>query len=150
MSQFRPRRDPRALKPETPLDINSVWASGHADDHTLKPPKANDPAQVPFTRLLHHLDYLDNLREAMPIDSGLVELIQRKMTALNGTLTRKCITLNLVKSDADVFTVELWIIPVYLDGVLIHYLFAADDQNIALIRENRNPIRPETYEFSSF
>lgn len=133
-----------------PLDFDAVWANPEVDT-TLKPPRPNSLAEVPYNRLVHHIDYLEKLDECVAVDRGLIQLIHRKMAAVDSTdRSRQLVTINLLDEHGDVVAVKIWIIPVYSQGVLVYLLFAADDVNLKHLSRIRNPAKPGTYDITSF
>lgn len=146
MRQSRQKPDPfRNDYPSGNL-ISNIWESGHDNDPKLTPPDQNSSALVPYSRLVHNLNNLESIWECIPIDLGTVELIQKKTGVFpDDNLTRKCITLHLIGRDTT-FSVDIWIIPIFLDGVLIHHLYAADAENQQLLLKHRNPVKSSTYD----
>jgi hypothetical protein len=150
MSQWRRKPDPFKAPTSSPMNIDEIWKAGQSDDGTLKPPKPNLAGEVPYTRLVHHIDDLDNLSLTIPIDRGTVELIQRKTAPfVSNHSTRQQVELKLMTHDGEVFSVQIWIIPIYSDGILVHHVFAADDTNQELLRQHRNPVKPSEYDITS-
>ncbi len=142
------RRGPDPFQPSGSLDINAVWKNPD-EDATLTPPKPNNMAEVPYNRLVHHVDYLERLNECVAVDRGVVELIHRKMTPFNeNNLTRQLVQLNLMEG-SEVVPVNIWIIPVFSDGVMVYLIFAADDENLEHLRRLRNPAKPGSYDITS-
>jgi hypothetical protein len=132
------------------MNIDEIWRKGLSDDVTLKPPKPNVAAEVPYTRLVHHIDDLDNLSLSVPIDRQTVEVIQRKTASFVATsTTRQQVEFALTAHDGDIFEVQIWIVPIFSDGILVHHVFAADDVNQELLRKHRNPVQPSEYDITS-
>jgi len=142
--------DPFAAKPKIPMNIEDVWAAAGTDDGTVQPPKQNLTSLVPFTRLVHNLNNLMDLSDTVAIDQGTVSLIQRKTPLFkDNNIVRKRIELNLMGYHTQ-FKVILWIIPIFSDGIMVHHLFAADEENQELLRQHRNPVKSSTYDISQF
>ncbi len=142
------RRGPDPFQPSGSLDINAVWKNPD-EDATLTPPKPNNMAEVPYNRLVHHVDYLERLNECVAVDRGVVELIHRKMTPFTeNKLTRQQVRLNLMEG-SEVVPVNIWVIPVFSDGIMVYLIFAADDENLEHLRRLRNPAKPGSYDITS-
>lgn len=145
MPLYRRKPDPFNKKPSNPMNIDEIWKSGQTDDG-MKPPAVNMTAMVPYSRLVYNLDHLNDLSWSVPIDSGTANLILKKTPLFpDQNITRKPIVLTLMGRE-NVFTVNMWIIPVFCDGIIAHHLYAADDLNQQLLRENRSPVKPGTYD----
>lgn len=142
----RSRRGTRPEKSVTPLNIDEIWASGQVNDHTFKPPQPNLLSLVPHTRLVHDLNDLSNIFNAVVIDNGVVELIQKKTPVFDEKqLTRQLVTLHLVGYESVLFDLSIWVVPVYSDGVMAHLIYAADFENLELLRTHRNFVKPKSY-----
>lgn len=142
------RRGPDPFQPSRSLDMNAIFQNPD-EDATLTPPKPNNMAEVPYNRLIQHVDYLEKLNECVAVDRGVVELIQRKLVPfVENNLTRQQVTLNLMDG-GDVISVKIWIIPVFSDGVMVYLIFAADDENLEHLRRLRNPAKPGSYDITS-
>lgn len=140
-------RQGRPDKKVTPLNIADIWASGQTPDHTGKPPQPNLLSLVPHTRLVHDLDDLSNIFNAVVIDNGIVELIQKKTPVFNEKqVTRQQVTLHLVGYKDVLFDLTIWIVPVFSEGVMAHLLYAADFENLELLRTHRNFVKPKSYD----
>lgn len=137
------------LPPKKKAMIEEIWKSGQAP-HAVDPPQPNQQSAVPFTRLVYHIDDLNNLYRAIPVDVDVAGFIQKKSPAYSDTrATRELVSITLM-GRSDVFTVNVWIIPVFMDGVMVSQLYAADDENQALLMEHRSPIEKGEYVFSNF
>jgi hypothetical protein len=146
MPQYLRKPDPFKQVRQS-LDVGVL--SGDYPDHTLKPPIPNSLAEVPYTRLVHSLDDLNDLSRCAIIDSGTVTLVQRGLLPLELNATRQEVTLNLLGRDGELFKVTIWAIPIYDSGVMAHLLYAADHENLMLLRERRNPVKPLEYDITS-
>lgn len=148
MSPSRQKHDPFSVA-ETFLDVHNIFKHSNMD-LTLTPPKPNTITEVPFNRLIHHVDYMNNLTECIAVDRGVVELIQRKLQPfVDNNLSRQQVTLNLVDA-GDTISVKIWVIPFFLEGVMVYHLFASDDENLNHLRRLRNPAKPGSYDITSF
>jgi hypothetical protein len=133
-----------------PPGFENVWSNPEVDP-ALKPPKPNSLAEVPFNRLIHHIDYLEKLDECVVVDRGVIKLIHNKMASVDSTdRSRQLVTIYLLDDLGDVIAVKIWIIPIFSNGVLVYLLFAADDENLEYLNRIRNPAKPGTYDITSF
>jgi hypothetical protein len=115
----------------------------------MTPPKPNNLAEVPYNRLIHHLDYLEQLTDCIAVDRGIVDLIHRRMTPIDEkNMGRQEVSLNLMEGP-EIIQVKIWIIPVFSEGVMVYLLFAADHDNLELLRRLRNPSKPGSYDILS-
>lgn len=148
MSPSRQKHDPFSVV-EAFLDIHNICKHSNID-RTLTPPKPNTITEVPFNRLIHHVDYINDLTECIVVDRGVVELIQRKLQPfVDNNLSRQQVTLNFVDA-GDTVSVKIWVIPFFLEGVMVYHLFASDDENLNHLRRLRNPAKPGNYDITSF
>jgi hypothetical protein len=126
------------------MNVGNIWNS-QTNDATMKPPRPNKLSEVPFNRLVYNLDYLGNLYNAVPIDRGLAELIDKKTTPFQeGMLREQRIELILL-GHKDQFKIVIWIIPIFYDGILVSSIFAANDVNQQLILEHRSVTKTGKY-----
>ena len=148
MSPYRQRPDPHNTV-KRHLNIEQAF-SNTEHDRGLSPPKLNSWAEIPYNRLIHNLDYPDKLNECIVVDREIVELIQRKTSPfLKGKITRQSITLALINPESDIVQITVWVIPVFLDGVMVYFQYAADQENLTALQELRNPAKPEEYDIKS-
>lgn len=142
------RRGPDPFQPSGSLNIQSIWNNPDSDA-TLSPPKPNTIAEVPYNRLIHDVDHLDQLTDCVAVDRGVVELIHRRMDPFSDeSVTRQLVTLNLMEG-SEVVPVKIWVIPVFSDGIMVYLLYAADHENLELLRRLRNPAKPGSYDITS-
>lgn len=147
MSPFRQGPD-RFGKTSKSLNIPEIFNNPDTDP-TLTPPKPNSMAEVPYNRLVHHIDYLEKLNECVAVDRGVVDLIHRRLSPFTETNNaRQMVTLNLMEG-AEVVPVKIWVIPVFSEGVMVYHLFASDDENLEHLRRLRNPAKPGSYDITS-
>ena len=149
MALSKPKR-PSSLDAPTkrPTMIGEIWQSGADAVNPVDPPKPNQAGSIPFTRLVYHIDDLNNLNRAIPVDPDVAGFIQKKSPAFDeNRCTRELISLSLM-GFKDVFTVHIWIIPVFMDGVMISQIYAADGDNQSLLLQHRNPTKPGDYDFA--
>ena len=124
------------------MDIKSIWEN-QGNDTTLTPPPQNSYAEAAYNGMIYNIDFLGNLTYAIPIDRGIVELLQRKtLPFTEDNKTRQLAELTLL-GRSESFKVKVWIIPLFLNGVLCNHLYAADDENQAIMLEHRNPTKKE-------
>jgi len=130
------------------LNIKNIWENP-VNDPMMTPPKPNNLAEVPYNRLIHHLDYLEQLTDCIAVDRGIVDLIHRRMTPIDEkNMGRQEVSLNLMEGP-EIIQVKIWIIPVFSEGVMVYLLFAADHDNLELLRRLRNPSKPGSYDITS-
>ena len=148
MPPYRQRPDPHNTVRQH-LNIEQAFSNAE-HDRGLSPPKPNSWAEIPYNRLIHHLDYLDKLNECIVVDRGVIELIQRKTPVIHeGNITRQSVTLALINREGNATQITVWVIPVFLDGVMVYFQYAADQKNLTVLQELRNPAKPEEYDIKS-
>lgn len=130
--------------PRTPLGIVDAWNEPPAD---FKPPPPNKLGNVPLNKLVYNLADLSDLFQAIAIDQDVASNIQRITPPFDEkNMTRKRLTLNLM-GKREVFSVEIWVIPVFLEGILVAQVYAADDENQQLLMTHRPPIETTEYDY---
>lgn len=118
-------------------------------DQTLTPLKPNTINEVPFNRLIHNVNCVDDLTKCVVVDRGVVELIQRKLLPFtDDNLKRQQVTLHLIDAEK-IISVKIWVIPYFSEGVMVYHLFASDDKNLNHLRRLRNPAKPGNYDITS-
>lgn len=145
MSPYQRKPNRLNAPPKTSLGVVEAWNSSPED---FKPPPPNKIGNVPLNRLVYLLDHLDNLFYAIAVDSDVATNIQRITPPFDERdMTRKKITLNLM-GEREVFSVDLWVIPVFLNGVLVAQVYAADDENQDKLMNHRPPVKTDDYDIS--
>lgn len=148
MSLSRQEPDPFSTV-STLLEIHEIH-NLNSIGYRLAPLRPNNVGEVPYNRLIHHIDYVEKLSECIAVDRGLVELIQRKLEPFeHNHITRQEVILHLIDA-GDIISVKIWVIPIFLEGVMVYHLYATDDENLNHLRRLRNPAKPGTYEITSF
>jgi hypothetical protein len=128
------------------MNIDQIWRTGSNSDGTI-PPKPNKTGEIPFNRLVHNLDRLDDIFYSIPIDSGVVEALKKITPPFNERSTsRKDVKLRLLDHTGSVFEVIIWVIPMFYNGVLTSLVYAADDENQALLDSHRSPVKNTPYD----
>lgn len=113
-------------------------------------PEPNKLTEAPFNRLVFHLDRLNDLNSAIPVDRVLFELLQRKTPPFSDEkVTRQPVSLELMGDFGALVTINLWAIPIFFDGVMAYILYAADEENLESLQLHRNPTRPSEYDITS-
>lgn len=112
------------------------------NDGRATPPKQNNSALIPTTRLVHNLNNARDLGDCVVIDMNVVKLIHQKLPSNIGQISKRfSMDLDLLGYNSQ-FKVTIWLIPIFSDGVLVHLLFAADELNQLLLQKHRNPVKP--------
>ena len=134
--------NPHAIPPNNPLDIKNLVLQ--TDDSLVVRPKPNSSTEIAYNGLIYDLDFIGNITYAISTDRGVIELIRTKMNQYNGiTLKRHKVTLNLLADNGDVVQIDIWVIPLFMDGILCNTIFAADSTNLQALLECRNPTQSE-------
>lgn len=149
MSQYYRGRRPDPFE-SSGLNMNEVWKNALADDIHQRQPKPNSLEEVPYNLLIHSLDNLYDVRDAVVVDRNFGDLIIKKLNPLHQNMTRQKIQLDITGSDGTLVVIYIWAIPIFSEGVMVYLLYAADYENRQLLRTHRNPSRPEHYDITSF
>ena len=129
------------------MNIGSVW-NAQTNDATIKPPRPNKLSEVPFNRLVYNLDYPRDLYNVVPIDRGLVELIDKKTTPFQEGMLREQRIELILFGHKEQFKIVIWIIPIFYDGVLVSSILAADTVNQQLILQHRSVTKTGNYDIN--
>jgi hypothetical protein len=133
------QKRPFNVVPVLSMMIDDVWKSGSENVNKVEPPKPNQYGTVPFSRLVYHLDNLNDLYRAIVVDQDVAGYIQKKSPILSERNCRRELIELTLMGFKDVFRFRLWIIPLFQDGVLCSQLYATDDENQQLMLTHRNP-----------
>jgi hypothetical protein len=148
MSLSRQKPDPFS-KVSTLLEVHEIY-NQNSIGYKLTPLRPNDIGEVPYNRLIHHIDYLDKLSECIAVDRAVVDLIRIKQHPFgHDTLVRQEVTLLLMDGGGNSISVKIWVIPIFFEGVMVYHLYAADDENLDHLRRLRNPAKPGNYDITS-
>lgn len=132
---------------KNPMSIKGIWETG-AEPHQIDPPPQNIVGNIPFASLIYNIRNLNDIHQAIVVDNEFIDLIRRKSPIFDeNKRSRELIMLTLM-GFKDVFTVYIWVIPLYMDGVISAQIFATDDVNQQRIKEHRSPTKPGDYDFS--
>lgn len=140
---------PDRFRPTNPLNMDKVWKTATADDAELKPPKPNSLGEVPYNLMIHDLDNLYDVSSAIVVDRGVGNMLIKKLKPLSEIKTRQEIQLLIATSSSDVIAIHVWAIPIFVEGVMVYLLYAADYENRQLLKMHRNPAKPAQYDITS-
>lgn len=149
MSQSWPRK-PDRFRSTNPLNMEEIWKTAIADDAELKAPRPNSLEEVPYNLMIHDLDNLYDLSSAIVVDRGVGNMLIKKLKPLSEIKTRQEIQLLISTTSSDVIAIHIWAIPIFVEGVMVYLLYAADHANRQLLRAHRNPAKPAHYDITSF
>lgn len=140
--RYRRRPDPHEIPARNPLDISNLVQT--VDDSRVVRPEPNSATEIPYNGLIYDLDFIGNLTYSISVDRGVIELLRIKMNRYDGkTLKRHVVTLHLLADSGDVVEIDIWVIPLFMNGILCNTIFAADSTNLQALLECRNPTRSE-------
>ena len=143
MNRYQRKPDPNKKPTQKALNIEQIWKNQPDDVVSLTPPPQNSSAEAPFNGLLYNIKFVGNISFAVPLDRGVVSLIQRKTLPFDEkNMTRQKVELVILGRDES-FKVFVWVIPLFMDGVLCNHIYAADTENQNLLLEHRNPVKSE-------
>lgn len=142
IGRFPRKPDPHETPTRKPLDINSLVLQ--TDDTHVVRPEPNSATEITYNGLIYDLDFIGNLTYSISVDRGVIELLRVKMNRYDGkTLKRHVVTLHLLADSGDVASIDIWVIPLFMNGILCNTIFAADSTNLQALLECRNPTRSE-------
>lgn len=104
-------------------------------------PEKDKADQIPATVMIHALENPVDLREAIIADAGVSIVLGRKIDLWKDDYSKRTkLTLSL-STETGQMTVEIWVIPLFMNGSVVHLLYAADRHNRSLLLEHRSPTK---------
>lgn len=122
---------------------NINWESPYntPQEYQDKVPEKDRADQIPATVMIHALENPVDLREAIIADAGVSVVLGRKIDLSKDDYSKRTkLTLNL-STETGQIVVEIWVVPLFMNGSVVHLLYAADRHNRSLLLEHRSPTK---------